>query len=359
MLNFNNFPQPPIQNGGYYPQYNYYQQQPTYTQQVYSSNGTPVQAETYVPQEQPQQSTESETPVRKSRFGNLIGTHVMVDTAPIVPATEEDKKPVAKRKNKTSVDKPKTSKEIVENTIYADTYADTSNMAYGVIAQADELLGEAKVELNRIRGGSMKGKYMYMNNMLASMSSLMSTKLQAIREINNSIKNANDMEYRRFKDNRAIESTDDNKAVMDAYKAFISAPVGAPAYHQPTTLDITAGLNGVVPSEKNKNFINSNGTTDTGYMTYLNNLSPEENLMINDSNPNVEEVIIYDQSTGMKYFQWIDNKTGKEIPNMPHSSDVLLEDYVIDPRTRMAKNNNLHSVMRVIYKNEDSKLSQY
>ena len=232
-------------------------------------------------------------------------------------------------------------------------------MAYGVIAQADELLSEAKVELNRIRGGSMKGKYMYMNNMLASMSSLMSTKLQAIREINNSIKNANDMEYRRFKDNRAIETTDDNKAVMDAYKAFISAPVGAPAYHQPTTLDITAGLNGVVPSEKNKEMMNSAGTsTDVGYMTYLNNLSPEENLMIQDSNPNVEEVIIYDQATGMKYFQWIDSITGKEIPNMPHSSDILLEDYVIDPRTKMAKNNNLHAVKRVIYKNED-KIDQY
>ena len=112
MLNFNNFPQPPMQNGGYYPQYNIYQQQPTYTQQAYTTNGTPVQAETYIPQNTQSQQDDGQ---RKSRFGNLIGTHVMVSSgAPIVPADPEDKKQITKRKSKTtSVDKPKSSKEKV------------------------------------------------------------------------------------------------------------------------------------------------------------------------------------------------------------------------------------------------------
>lgn len=288
-------------------------------------------------------------------FNNLIGNNVeVIAGVPVVTETQ----PVKKRRSTKKKEElePIDSKNIVENTVYADTYQDTNNMAFSVIQQADVLLNDAKAELDHIRiSKTMKGKYTYMTNMLSAMSNLMGTKMQAIREINSNIKNANDMEYRRFKDNRAINAEDDNKAIMDAYKAYISAPIGAPSYSQPTVMDITAGLNGVIPAglstEAQQNF-------DRGLNNYLNNLSPEDNYMLNESNPDIEEVIVFDQATGMKYFQWRNMKTGQPVPNMPKTSNILMEDYVIDPRTRLAKNNNLNKTLKVVYDNE-GKFNEY
>ena len=307
-----------------------------------------VQVETYTP---------------SNRFSRLINNGAPGTPYEHSEATTDlvvDKKKKKKTSDSTEVatttKKPLTSREIVESTQYVDMYNNTNAMCYNIIAQSDELLADAKHELDYIRSSrTMKGKYLYMNNTLSSMSSLLSTKLQAIREINNNIKTANEFEYKRYKDNRALDTGDDNKAIMDAYKAFISAPVGAPSYHQPTTMDITAGINGVVKA-------NLPGTPDPdkdpGYINYINNLTPEKNLMIHDNNPDIEEVIVYDQATGAKYFQWMNTKTNEIIPNMPIDDNILLEDFVIDPRTRIAKNINLNMIKKVVYLNE-GKFDQY
>ena len=87
---------------------------------------------------------------------------------------------------------------------------------------------------------------------------------------------------------------------------------------------------------------------------YLANLTPEENLMLNDNNKDIEEVIVYDQSTGARRFQWMNTRTGEFINNMPPSSDLTLNDYTIDLRTNLAKNNNLNSIKKVVIKNGSS-----
>ena len=346
MMNFNNFPQPPYQPQQQYPMG--YPQQMGYQPQAYNvQTGVPVQAEVVPPQQN-----------NHGMFSGLIGTNVPVENTNIVPANKEETSitTTKKKTKKNEIDKI-SSKDIVEGTVYAETYHDTNNMAFGIIAQADELLNNAKTELDYIRTRNIKGKYIYMNNMLASMSSLMSTKLQAIREINTTIKNANDAEYRRFKDTRAIDQANDSKAVMDAYKAFISAPVGAPEYHLPNTFDLTTASNGVMPVDLS-NVVAANGqqpvqSADPGFDNYMRSLTPEENYMLNGDNPDYEEVVVYDQSTGLKSFEWINSKTGEPVPNMPKTSDSMLEDFVIDPRTRTARNTNLNLVKKVVYVNED------
>ena len=300
-----------------------------------------------------------------SRFGRLINNNGGVPIyAPVVPAGNNNSTAVTTTKS-TSVEKKKSSskseskkvssKDIVENTQYSEIYSDTNAMAYGIIQQADTLLSDAKMELDNIRSSrTMKGKYLYMNNTLSSMASLMSTKLQAIREINNNIKNANDLEYRRYKDNRALDNTDDTKAVMDAYKAFISAPIGAPAYRQPNTMEITAGLNGIVYADRPA----AEQMNDAGYNNYMNTLTPEKNFMLHDNNPDIEEVIIVDQATGARRFQWMNTKTNTPIDNMPLDDPMLLEDYTIDSRTKLARNMNMNTTKKVIFVNED-KFDQY
>lgn len=330
-----------------------------FVQQSYTSDGMAIPTEVYPPQQRSSLG---------ANFSGLIGNGVMVPTSPVQAMIPVDTKKKKKKKvdketgiitvdpNESDVPEVVSSKAIVESTVYGDTYAETTGITYGVIAQADELLRDCKQELDFIRSQrNMKGKYHYLNATVTSMSSLLSTKLAAIKEINSNIKNINDMEYRRYKDTRMLDATDDNKAIMDAYSAFISAPVGAPQYKLPTTVDITGGLDGIIradyPADVQKNM-------DAGMAQYLGNLTPEENLMLIDNNKDIEEVIIYDESTGAKRFQWINSKTGEFLTNLPPSSDLTISDFTVDLKTRTARNTNLNMIKKVIVKN-DSAFSKF
>lgn len=325
------------------------QQRQMYMGQAYTTDGKQVQVETIPPNNQSGNRL-------GANFSGLVGNNVMVPIGPTEINTEK-KKISRKKKTGTDVDKADSTEVIesheptVENTIYADTYSATTNMAYKIIGQTDELLSEAKQDLDYIRSQrSMKGKYHYTNAILGSMSSLLGTKLAAIKEINSTIKATNDAEYRRFKDLRAVNAMDDNKAIMDAYTAFVSAPVGAPEYHQPGTMNLTGGLNGIIradyPEDVQRNM-------DVGMANYLANLSPEETLMVAD-NGDLEEVILYDEATGAKQFKWINKKSGQYMDNIPPSSAITLNDYKVDVKTMTAKNSNLNSIKRVISVNNNT-----
>ncbi len=333
-----NFPTPPNNNGQ--------NNSSMYMGQAYTTDGKPIQTEVISP--------EKDRNSIGANFSKLIGTDVRTqivpvgDTGIITERAKRKKKTKDPTKEGTEVEviDPTNSRQVVENTVYADSYAATNKMAYNIIAQSDELLRDCKEDLDFIRSQrNLKGKYHYTNATLASMSSLLTTKLAAVREINNTIKSVNDMEYRRFKDMRALDQGDDTKALMDAYNAYISAPIGATPYSQPNTMEMTAGLDGIIRADMGSN------VTDPGMANYLANLSPEENLMLHDNNPNIEEVIVYDEASGAKYFQWVDKRTDQPIPNMPTSSELALNDYSVDVNRRIAKNNNLNSTRRVIIRN--------
>ena len=335
----------------------FYQQQPIGTTTAYTQDSTtPINVEVYQPAPK----------YVNVKFPNLMGgKKVTVPAAPLGgKSTETSETPAPKKrgrkKKSESTDIIKSeqeepinetdSKYIVENTVYADTYRATNNMTYGIISQTDELLRDCKQELEYLKAQrALKGKYKYVNDTINSMGTLLNTKLAAVKEINSTIKTINDNEYRRFKDFRALNTIDDNKAVMDAYSAFISAPVGAPEYRLPGTTNLTAGLNGIVQAGYPNNI---QANMDAGMANYMAHLTPEENLMLNDSNKDIEEVIVYDQATGAKYFQWMNTRTGEIIPNMPVSSELTIEDFTIDPRTKLAKNSNLNCIKKVVVLNE-------
>lgn len=372
MSNFNQMPAPPMFNQG---------------NMAYDMQGNPVQAMTYAPNQQlppqgyytpqpqmyqqqvPQyapvmeaQPTSAEPRGLGANFSGLIGTNVSVPVSapPMVPADKKRKRKSSKSSDgeettEIEVIDPKQEKiQMVEETIYADTYAATGQMLRSTISQVDELAGELKLELNKIRNATnMKGKYTYIANISGAMTGLLGTKVTAIREINSSIKAINEAEYRRYKDSRTVDGASDSKAVMDLYNTILHNPTPVANYYEPNTLDLTAGLNGIIQAD-----IASPQQRDMGFQGFLNGMTPEQNAMIQESNPFIEECIVYDQATGKKYFDYIDTRTGTSVPNMPVSDPMFMEDYVIDPRTRIAKNANLRTSMKVIYKNEGA-FSEY
>ena len=321
-------------------------------------------------------------PVINTSTGIPFGKLPVVQTKPIVVEdvinTSLPEKSTKKRKKKESTEvstadgKPTSENPSIEvETIqYSDTYQDTTYMLRQTIAQLDQVASEVKMEMDKIRGSSMKGKYMYYSNLSGSLSGMLSTKINAIKEINNSIKAVNEAEYRRYKDYKQANAMDDDKAIMDMYNAYIHTPVGAlpnnRIYQVPTTFDLTANMGGMVPADPGFGGIIRADTAspqerEAGFNSYMSNLTPEQNMMINEGNPNIQEVLIRDYSRGGMdmYFDWIDRSTGQRVPNMPIRNKMFVEEFTINPNTMMAKSTNLRVTMPVVDIGKDSTMEKY
>lgn len=344
----------------------YYMQQPQFQQSQYGYAPQYPYQQPMI-QQQPQYPTIQAPQNFSMGLDSLIGTDVSIQ---METAVSPDVKVKRKRRTKKSGDTdkdelveindapvdPKIEKmNQVEETSYADTYQITTRMLNAIIGQLNENTLELKSDINQVRKSNPRGKYTYIANLYGALSSVRSMQITAIREINSSIKAVNEAEYRRYKDMRSMNANqDDSKFIMDMYNAMIQAPRGSlpNSYTLPNTFDLTTGT-GMVRADAA-----TPQMRDAGFDNYLNNLTPEQNAMIQESNPDIEEVIIYDQATGKKYFDWINNRTGESVPNMPQTDPMFLEDYSINPTTRIAKNANLRTTMRVVYLNE-GKFNEY
>ena len=241
------------------------------------------------------------------------------------------------------VDMSESDKAHSSNTVnYHAAYNETDNILKTAIYQTDEVISEVSNDLHKIRESkAMTSKYKYITDLSSTMSSLISTKINAARELNNSIARANDLEYKMQKELKALEGVkDDNKSIMDMYNAFMSVPVGtySPMAAAPSIQDIT-----LPNSSSNMNSININATDgDAGYQNYINNITPEQNRMRYENNPNVQTVVVYDQSNGRKWFDVIDITTGQSVPNVAKPDEFLLEDTRPDIVNGVARNNNIN-----------------
>lgn len=377
--------------------YNSPYQVPMYGQQMPASNIPQMQMQTQIPGYQqvsnmpvqmqvnnsvvPMMPQYAQRPVQQVEdtgglglnFGSLVdGT---AETLPVAAPVVTDLPEKKTRKRKSSSDKPEkiNHAEEVDQVVYSDTYMDTNALLHQTIGQLDVVAAEMKDELDKIvKSRTIKGRYMAMGNVSKSLSDMLSTKVQAIKELNNSIKAVNDMEYRRAKDNRSFESEQgDDKAIMDLYNAFVQAPVSANipstgpySLIGPNINDVMFGAN-QLPTGSNE-VIASDGsiiTYDTNqsqqnsmFNNYMSNLTPEQNAMINEGK--TETVVVYDKATGAKSFEVVDSKTMQPVPNMPVPDPMFLADVTVDVRRKVARNTNLNQVYKVITVNDDT-VSEY
>lgn len=229
------------------------------------------------------------------------------------------------------------------NEPYIDTYQETSNMLKSSIYQIDMLQSELKSDIDQIRSSkTLKKKYDYISLLSGTMSSLISTKVNAIREINKTITDSHNLEMKRIKDlklNAAMEG-DDDKRIMDLYTAYISTPVGTyngpTAYNPPNTMDMTLLNNNVLSTEMYQNM-------DNNYT-----VSPAVNRMLLMENPDIKTVVKYETATGNRYFDVINVKTGESVPGIERPDPMFLNDTTIDVRNGIARNINLDQTYTLI-----------
>lgn len=225
---------------------------------------------------------------------------------------------------------------------YARTYTETNNLIRGAILQADELSSEIKQDIDAVRSSkTIKNKYTYITNLTASASALISTKISAIKELNSTITQGHNLELNRLKTLKLNEKdSNDDMKMMDIYSAFVNTPIGTYTPPAPSIQDLTLGVNSQNPSISPVEMISTNNGS-TG-------LSPEQNRMRMESNPNIQVVVRYDQSTGQRCFDVIDKNTGMSVPNYPRPDSFLLEDTTIDIHTGIARNRNINAVWPLI-----------
>lgn len=296
---------------------------------------------------QTQKSSESKTNTSDHIIKNSDGSMVLNfdigtssnDTTYFMPTVTDDKpkRKYTKKQNTDSSDvvtetsdRPlgiMESKEPIEN-----KYKETNAILKSAIAQIETTMGELNSDIQDIRRSkTLRNKYSYLAEMQSSLGSLLGQKIAVARELNNTIKTCNDFEMKRYKEIRTADANagDDDARVMQMYQAFVNTPVSNPFPNVSTSAingsAITAGVIG----------------DESGFNSYMQNLTPQQNLMRLESNPNIKEVVVYNQETGARYFEYRDLSTGQPVPNTEPHDAMFLEDVTIDLKNKIARNINL------------------
>ena len=247
---------------------------------------------------------------------------------------------------------------------YEKGYYDNAKLLYGAIAQTEQVYANIEEELdkyrnNRAYGG--KNRAMNISQFMSTQVGVISTKINAVRELNSVRNKINDLVMK--KEQMLKDTGEDNadKNIMDAYYALVNAPrYGLPAFNQqlsPTTINTGTMISGnQLPSSgivtagttNSIKAANSNNPIDKQFEDYQNNLNPIQKRMIAQNDPNVKTVVCYDASTGNKWFDVVNVQTGMSIPGIQRPAEFLLDDMRVDTRNAIAVNSNTNMTFPLV-----------
>lgn len=234
---------------------------------------------------------------------------------------------------------------------YLDTYAESNAMLRGAIAQTDMLSAQVQEDMDAIRASkTMRSKYTYLTNLAGSAASLISTKIQAIREIDGNITQGHNLDLKRAKDLKAdaASDTNDDLKLMQLYDAFVNVPIGTynPQGPQVSMQTLTTAIPNGDPNIAGVNMADAG--IDAQYSQYLNNLSPASNRARMEGNPNIKTVVMYNPDDGSRWFDVIDITTNQSVPNIERPGEFLLADTTIDVHNQVARNRNIDSTWPLV-----------
>lgn len=227
------------------------------------------------------------------------------------------------------------------NTPYINTYKENQEQLKNTINGIDMLAMQVEQDLQAVRASrTLKKKYDYVCELTSAAGALMSNRISAIREINNTITNAHRLEMDRAKQIKASEvNQDDDKVLMDMYRAYVNTPMGT-IPNMPTIAVNQASLNSPtmgVPISTPNTVASDNADA---YNAFISTPSPELAAVRMEQNPNIKVVVVYNQETHEKFFDAQDITTGQSIQGIPLPDPALLDGVIPDIRNGIAKNIN-------------------
>lgn len=245
---------------------------------------------------------------------------------------------------------------LYSNESFADGYKLGTGILKQTVTQLDEIGFEVMQEFNKVKNSQMKSKYVVLPQLASTLSTIIGTKVTAVREMNKTVKDCYDLEMKRAKENKdTMSQVSDEQYVMDAYNAFISAPVGAQPFIAPPSM-----VNSITMSP-NDGIVRANiGNVDDAYQNYVSNITPEQNRMNCEHNKNIQTVVVYDASNPLnRYFDVIDVTTGQSVPNYPRPDKMFMENITIDEYNNIARDSNLDINYPLVVINKENKMAGY
>ena len=233
---------------------------------------------------------------------------------------------------------------------YMETYSVPATMVNNAILELNDIEGRINADLELVRSSrTLKGKYMYIANLTGALTSTIGTKVSAIRELRSMIDQANNFELKRQQQLKINEQDSDDKIIADMYNAYINYNPGAmmnPGQLAPgAQIRIPASYTNANHSE-GVSIVGPTGQ-DVGFNDYMNNLTPQQNGMLQEHNPFVETVLVYDQTNHTKWFECIDTRTGMPVPNMELPNDFVRDGCNVDIRRGIARNAQLNQTFKL------------
>lgn len=270
----------------------------------------------------------------------------MVQTAPasIEPTAKKRGRP---KKSETTEVVENTTNLMASNASYISTYEENMDQLKVIVNQADIVAAQLKGMMDTIVSSkTMKNKFFNASNCGSAINSCLSTKLQAIKEMNKTIYDSHQLEAKRAQAVKAAEqaASADDKYIQDLYTAFVNTPINQ-QMAVPTPFNVQA-TNVIANSSYAP--INTPADGQEGYQNFTQNLTPEQNRMILGDNPNIETVVIYNEYTGETRFDVIDTTTGMRVPNFPLPDPCMLDGIKINKITGIASNTNFNESWKLI-----------
>jgi len=277
---------------------------------------------------------------------------ISIDPGPLPDVGLPTKKRGRPRKNEVqTINGSEIVKAEVEENSTLSTYSETAFLLKNTIDQVDMVASEVKHELDAVRNNrTFKNRYNTMVGLTSNLSDLLNAKISAIKEMNNCISKANDMDYKIRKDRKDAEAgIGDDKLIMDLYQTITQ---------NPTNNFVPQGNMQMPPANAGLGIVRAPedgvapGQADQGYLNYMANLTPEQNMMLLEQNPDVKQCVVFDAATGNRWFQVMNVKTGQPIPNAPTLDPMFMEDVTLDTKNKIAKNINLAQTYPLIIIND-------
>lgn len=252
-----------------------------------------------------------------------------------------------------SAEPPNSTQQLQSNLPYNQMYNETQAMLKGAIYQIDMVSADIKSQIDEIKGSkTLRGKFKYLSDLAVTQGTLINAKVAAIREMNKTITDVNNLELKRTSVLKLDNQVDDDKHIMDLYNAFIKTPVSmgpaVPSYGGTASSPLGYSASDVTFAGMNMNQVDvgtpgyGSGMTpeEIGYQNYVNNMTPEQRRMQLERDPNIKTVVVYNQETGARNFDVIDLRTGQSVPGVAKPDDFLLENMNINIRTGTARNSD-------------------
>lgn len=244
---------------------------------------------------------------------------------------------------------PVSSMSYIQDKIpYQVAYQETNAQLDESINQLNLLGGELFQELQSVRASkTLRNRFNLINDMTMTASSIISAKLSAIKEKNDTIGNVAKLELQRMKDLKAQASAeDDTTRIANLYDAFINTPVGVgPAGLGPNMQDmIMAGNTGGLA------YADIGGTNMGGWEQ---SLDPAQNRMVLEAKGVIETVVMFDAATGNRWFEVIDKNTRQPVPGVEKPDGTFIDSLDLNIRGGYAKDSNRNAVYPLIVLNQD------